>query len=723
MTAFSLVHKPTFTNQLLALPPNRLRQVLQKVQFLIADPFPDGKQKKKLHATGTDIYRLRSGDFRIFYAIGNGVIALLKVEDRKGAYRQDAPDIDDDDLDPGQLDGLGGLDDDAEEDENAEDGVVKRPTDIDYTAPPPTATADLLPVALDQALLTRLRVPEACIPALVACRTVDDLTTVDVPEEVRTRVFDAITSPDLLQVLLQPDLVTGDVDDLLRYVEGELLGFLLRLSPEQERHVTRAVRGTGPTLVKGGPGTGKSTVALYRARALVAALKKDGIAQPRLLFTTYTNALVRFSQQLLDRLLGNDAALVDVRTVDSLLTDVVRQTDGPFTLAETDQYRTLLERAVKDARFEGNSLQRRAQELTLKRLGTDYLRDEIESVIVARELGTLDEYLKTPRAGREVALTQAGRTAVWRVHEALEASLATRKLTTWSRLRRRASEIVRAGGGPAPYDGVLIDEAQDLEPSALRALVGLCRSVDRLFITADANQSIYGSSFRWTDVHAGLKFTGRTGVLRKNYRSTQEIGEAAHAYLTHGDQNGSLDDDAGDTPTSGIAREYVEHGVLPVVRAVGTALDQARLLARFITAAARDCRLGKGACAVLVPTRKDGLQVVGGLRDAGLDAELMTGDALNLDAPAIKVLTLKSAKGLEFPIVAIAGLLENPAPGLPGRADAEARREAVLRERRTMFVGMTRAMRALLVVTPAPSSSGQPHELLTGFDQRLWNLK
>ena len=33
-------------------------------------------------------------------------------------------------------------------------------------------------------------------------------------------------------------------------------------------------------------------------------------------------------------------------------------------------------------------------------------------------------------------------------------------------------------------------------------LVGLCRAPDRLFVTADANQSIYGSGFRWTDVHA-----------------------------------------------------------------------------------------------------------------------------------------------------------------------------------------------------------------------------
>jgi mRNA-degrading endonuclease RelE of RelBE toxin-antitoxin system len=706
--SFSLVHKPTFTNQLLSLDASRLRQVHQKIQFLVDDPFPDGKQKKKLHVAGRDVYRLRSGDFRIFYAIGDQVVALLKLEDRKEAYRREAPDVDASDLDVDRLDEY----DDVDLDE------PPRPSFPDYTvmpaSPAASAPSELLPATLDAELLARLRVPEPYVPALTACRTIDDLTEVAIPEEIRTRVFDAVTSPNLLQVLLQPDLVTGDADDLLRYVEGELLGFLLRLSPEQERHVTRAVRGAGPTLVKGGPGTGKSTVALYRAKALVAALRADGIERPRLLFTTYTNALVTVSRQLLDRLLGEDAALVEVRTVDSVISEVVRPVDRTWQFADDKQLKQLVERAVKEAVLEGNALQRRAQGMALDRLGTDYLREEIESVIVARELATLDEYLQTPRAGREVALNASGRTAVWRVHERLERLLTSRRLTTWSRLRRRASELVRAGKGPEPYDGVLIDEAQDLEPAALRTLVGLCRSTDRLFVTADANQSIYGSGFRWTDVHGGLRFTGRTGILHKNYRSTQEIGEAAHAYLAYGAQDSRIDTDDAD----GGPREYVERGILPVMRGVGSPFEQAALLATFFRAAARDCRLGKGACAVLVPTQRDGLQVVGGLRDAGLDAQFMTSDALDLECPQVKVLTMRSAKGLEFPVVAIAGLLVNPAPGLPGQSDAEARREALRRARRAMFVGMTRAMRALLVVTP----SGVRHDLLDGFDPRYWNL-
>ena len=107
-------------------------------------------------------------------------------------------------------------------------------------------------------------------------------------------------------------------------------------------------------------------------------------------------------------------------------------------------------------------------------------------------------------------------------------------MTTWQRLRGRAAALVAEGKGPARYDAVIVDEAQDIDPSLLQLLVALCTSPGRLFLTADANQSIYGSGFRWSDVHDSLKFRGRTGVLRLNHRSTAEIGEATTSYLADG---------------------------------------------------------------------------------------------------------------------------------------------------------------------------------------------
>src|SRR5206468_3731712 len=108
-------------------------------------------------------------------------------------------------------------------------------------------------------------------------------------------------------VARQPDLLLSEPEDLLRYREGELLGFLLRLEPEQEKLAQWAILAKGATLLKGGPGTGKSTVALYRVREILAAWKKQKRDAPRLLFTTYTRALTRISEQLLRSLVGPEA--------------------------------------------------------------------------------------------------------------------------------------------------------------------------------------------------------------------------------------------------------------------------------------------------------------------------------------------------------------------------------------------------------------------------------
>ena len=64
---------------------------------------------------------------------------------------------------------------------------------------------------------------------------------------IRNAVFDVVTEPDYGLVLKQqPDYIVSDVNDLLRYKEGELLGFLLRLSPAQRVRHLGAERRTVP---------------------------------------------------------------------------------------------------------------------------------------------------------------------------------------------------------------------------------------------------------------------------------------------------------------------------------------------------------------------------------------------------------------------------------------------------------------------------------------------
>jgi superfamily I DNA/RNA helicase/mRNA-degrading endonuclease RelE of RelBE toxin-antitoxin system len=698
---FDLIHKPTFEHQLLALPPEYMPQVLAKVATLRQDPAPYHNVKKKLHGYKGNIYRLRSGDFRIIYTYGDGWVALLGVDRRADVYKGGKVIAADDDL---AFD-LGAVPD-------ADAAMQREPARVAVsvmTQPAPASAT--LPMAIDRALLERLRIPEQHMAALLKCKTEDDLLNADVPQEICTRVVDVIFPRDYEQVAeQQPDLVTGDVDNLLRYKEGSLLGFLLRLSPAQERYVTWGLSATGPTLLKGGPGTGKSTVALYRTREFVRTLRRAGNPFPRILFTTYTNALVTYSQQLLRELLGEDAACVEVQTADKLAMSVVGKSGGSaksVKMAEKPHMREAISWAIDHAAYAGNALQQQAQRLTIERLGPDYVLEEINAVIEARQIDTIEDYLVAARSGRRVPLNATQRVAVWTVHEQLQERLASMGVMTWQQLRAAAELLVAQGKGPEPYDAVLIDEAQDLDPSLLRMLVNLCSGPNRLFLAADANQTIYGSGFTWTDVHERLSFRGRTGMLRVNFRTTREIGEATRAYLA----GGALDEvDSGG--------EYVHEGPMPDVRVVERGYDECELLARFLPQASRHFQFSRSACAVLVPSDVAGKQIAAELTQRGLPARYMASKELDLSAREIKVLTLQSAKGLEFPIVALAGFVHGPYPWRPATMPDDAFEETLSKERRVLYVAMTRAMRALLVAAPQQRSSS----LFDGFDPAYWNL-
>lgn len=690
--SFELLHKPTFTNQLLALSKEYMVQVIEKVERLREDPMPDGKVKKKLKGYKNDVYRLRSGDLRIIYTIAGNCVALLGVNNRKEVYRGEPLDVEATSVDQQILSKI----DDALTTKKIP--AIRTELEIE---------GDLLPIPITEDLLTRLKIESPHFAALLACRTVDDLAAADVPATVLERVFDAVVDTDFEMVLSQPSFVTGSTDNLLRFKEGDLLGFLLKLDQEQEKYVTWAVNASGPTLLKGAPGTGKSTVALYRVKNLIASLQKSGVQQPRILFTTYTNALVNFSKQLLESLLGDDVQYVDVRTADAIAREIFVSNGANPKIAASPDLKRLMGTSISTVRrsVDGNQLQQQARTQLLTRLTADYLIEEVNSVIEARSIRTLDEYLLAGRAGRLVPLNKTQRSAVWEVRQVFLKLLSGQGLITWQQIRSIALNMVR--NGTDRYDAVVIDEAQDIEPNALRLLVTLCREPKRLFITADANQSIYGSSFRWANVHDDLRFQGRTGVLKTNHRTTKEIAEASRSYLA----NGSLDEEQSD-------HTYVHNGPQPAVRSVGILRDEAELLVRFLKEATKELRLGLGACAILVPTEKAGREIAGSLTHLGLNTEFMTGKTLQLNANHVKVITLKSAKGLEFPIVALAGFLGFQYPVIPQGTQDLAVTEIMTRERRTMFVGMTRSMRALLLVVPNESTS----PLLDGFDQDYWNL-
>lgn len=691
--------KESFQSEWLALPAKESHQVLEKIHLLTQDPTPDAKVKKQLKYMNGKLYRIRCGSYRIFYTFEKPYISLL-------ALRRRDDDTYEEDMD---VEFLGGF-----------DPQFSTSVQPHYEYAPPVQhnqpQGRPFPEKITVELLERLHVPTVYHPYLLQLTNQDELLNCSsVDDETLLRLNDYLFEQPLTQVLQQRDLVINEVEDLLRSKEGELIPFLLKLSPEQEKYANWSLKASGPTLVKGGPGTGKSTIALYRVRSLLQQLlankAESGVNnEPQILFTTYTNALVRSSEQLLEQLLGDDAPYVRVDTADKIVYDILHEQGQAKQIATHHEILRALRQAIAETPLEGNRLQQAAQRQTLERMGHEYLLQEITGVIVARQLKSLAAYQATSRSGRKMRLNNSQRTLIWHIYERWHALMETSGRETWQERRAKAEQLVAFTEYFHRFDAVVIDEAQDLDACVLRLLIQLCKAPNRLFVTADANQSIYGSGFSWSDVHQDLKFQGRTSILHINYRSTYQIGEAAQSYLIYHGTQSILDDEGGEY-------QYIHDGPLPDVRSIATREHEAQLLATFFKQAIVHFRLTIGSCAVLCPGEGSGKGIAAALQQQGIQATYMAGRELNLKQPGVKVITLKSSKGLEFPIVALAGFVGSSYPNTQYNTSEEERDEVLSQERRNMFVGMTRAMRSLLVIIPTDNDS----PLFQGFDLHYWN--
>ena len=108
------------------------------------------------------------------------------------------------------------------------------------------------------------------------------------------------------------------------------------------------------------------------------------------------------------------------------------------------------------------------------------------------------------------------------------------------------------------------------------------------------------------------------------------------------------------------------------------------------------------------------------LTDAGNACYVLSRVATWTSKPtAVKVLTLYAAKGLEFPIVVVGGFDEGTYPVAQDFDDADLFGERMRHERRLLYVGLTRAMRGLMLIVP----NGCQHPALQEIDVSHWHVE
>src|SRR5699024_6742157 len=313
-------------------------------------------------------------------------------------------------------------------------------------------------------------------------------------------------------------------------------------------------------------------------------------------------------------------------------------------------------------------------DLTADLCHPSFLEQEYVSVVLAHRIVDETAYVRANRKGRGTALGRKQRKELWKVFHQFRRDQQLTNQVTFPEVATIAAAILEdrvERGASLPADHVLVDEGQDLHSghwAMLRALVP--DGPNDLFIAEDSHQRIYGQKVPLS--RFGINIVGRARRLRLNYRTTAENLALAVQILSGGDYT-----DIEDTPEDSSEYRSVRSGPRPHLEAATSLADQIAIAARYIKSWVHD-GVDPGVIGVMVRSERVENMVERGLREA---------DALDLctdsDQPGVQIMTMHSAKGMEFEraIIIGAGADELPAmwqiKGLP-----EAEQEDVeLRER------------------------------------------
>ncbi|MGW0971584.1 UvrD-helicase domain-containing protein [Streptomyces sp. NPDC002516] len=553
------------------------------------------------------------------------------------------------------------------------------------------------------------------------------LSIAEVRKEITAPVdiaLDEAERHDLDAALARTTVTT--IDDALKDIleEGDFRAWKVFLHPAQAKLVVR--RHSGPYRVSGGPGTGKTIVALHRVKYLAQQLS-PGHNKPILLTTFTKNLTTDLRARLASLLEPEQLARVDITHIDQLAARVLNEN----TLAGAGKQRIYDSVAL-------NTLRQVLVELDEKRWDAEFLYEEWEQVILGQSLGTRKEYFDARRAGRGRSVSRPDRAQIWKILELFTTRLDKENRETWGQAAERAArfEMQRAArikerqeykddiGGKDlihrddssgmyylghRYKHVVVDEAQDLRPAHWKMLRAMVAPGDNdMFIAGDTHQRIYDQQVTLGTV--GVHIRGRAARLTLSYRTTREILNRAMEVVNPKSAQITFDDlDDGTDNLDGY--RSVLRGPVPELVPCDSWDDELARLAVTLKAWREELATGgadgkprdpRGNIAVCVADREAVNQVMYHLAtEAGLTVAELTKDGVKGDGD-IHVGTMHRFKGLEYQRLAIVGARDGviPRAALVQRyRDTDPQRLAreELKARSLLFVAATRARDTLRI--------------------------
>ena len=453
------------------------------------------------------------------------------------------------------------------------------------------------------------------------------------------------------QTIFTPD----NIEELRRFLDGELVGWRVWLHPEQRKLAYRDYNG--PAMVRGGAGTGKTVVAMHRAKYLADQLAKDPMQKgKKILFTTFTTTLAKDIEANLktlcpEHMTGGVTSRIEIVNLDRWASSYLRKKQFNRRVATSDEDQEKINYLWSEV-FDACTLP--------EGLTEEFVKAEWNQIIQTKGLEDLGQYLRVSRVGRGTSLNRTKRKDLWNFFALYRTKLLQSGLVERDDVYREAILLLRDDNGKSDYIAVIVDEAQDMGEQAfrlIRCLIPESNGKDKnsLYIVGDAHQRIYNR--RASMSACGINIVGRARRLKVNYRTTQEIRAWAEAVM----QGVPVDDlDAGMDTLEGYIS--IHRGLEPQLYGYPSEEQELKALVQWAEELPKD-KIKDSEIGVLAYTNEQVEKLEQHFSALNLPCHVLTSGIADDQAVAgVRLCTMHRAKGLEFKAVAITFLSNSEFP-------------------------------------------------------------
>lgn len=284
----------------------------------------------------------------------------------------------------------------------------------------------------------------------------------------------------------------------------------------------------GPSLVIAGAGSGKTRVLTYK----IAYLLLQGVKPWNIMALTFTNKAANEMKVRIGKLVGSDLAQhLYMGTFHSIFSRILRAEaehigfNNNFTIYDETDSRSLIKTIVKELVLDEKSYKPAAVHGKISMAKNNLMSPE--SYANDGEIFQQNLHAKMPEVGKIYAYY------VQRCKQA-NAMDFDDLLTLTFQLFRDHEDIRKKYA--ERFDFILVDEYQDTNHVQMNIVMQLCQEKQRVCAVGDDSQSIY--SFRGANIDNILNFRkhfddAKLFKLERNYRSTQNIVNAANSLIKH----------------------------------------------------------------------------------------------------------------------------------------------------------------------------------------------